>query len=185
MWSIRALTLLLGSVIVVCASAYAQQIETTPVPTNPKPDFSKMMFLTGSWTCSVMSARRPRPYQVTSTASIDPDGYWLITHSTVHKTSWIPRSFTTEDRMTYDGSTSRWIDINYDDTGSYDLSTSPGWSGSSITWTDVAYPKTNATATNYPTTMTKVSETKTTSVSSFKEPSGRLVSVKTSCTKNS
>jgi len=87
--------------------------------------------------------------------------------------------------MTYDPSTSRWIDIAYDQSGGYNVSTSPGWSGNSITWTDAVITKTNATASTNPTTLTKVSDTKTTSKSSFKEPSGRVVTVTATCTKTS
>jgi len=178
----------LGALIIgIGGAGFAQsaKVETTPVPTIAKPDFSKMSFLTGTWNCSILSSRRPGPYRTTSVASISGDGYWILTRTTVHRASWIPRSFTSEDRMTYDPSTSRWIDMTYDDQGGYDLSTSPGWTGNSIVWTDLAYPRTNATAMNNPTTMTKVSDTKTTSSTSFKEPSGRLVTVKTTCTKGS
>jgi predicted small secreted protein len=173
---------LLGAVLLLSAVG-AAQVESTPVPANTKPDFSQMMFLTGSWTCNVMSARRPGPYRVTSTSTVSPDGYWIVTKSTIHKTSWIPNDFASEDRMTYDASTSRWVDIAMDEQGGYDLSTSPGWSGDTIVWTDVAYPKTNATTQSYPTTITKISETETNAVNSFKEPGGRVVSVRTHCTK--
>ena len=73
--------------------------------------------------------------------------------------------------------------MEYDDQGGFDLSTSPGWVGNTITWSDVVYPKLNATATNNPTTLTRVSDTKTTSINTFREPGGRLVTVRTTCTK--
>lgn len=174
---------LLGTAVMALSAVALAQVESTPVPTTPKVDFSKMSFLTGTWNCSVMSSRRPGPYRTTSVATIDRDGYWLITRTTVHPASWIKRSFTTEDRMTYDPSTSRWIDMEYDDQGGFDLSTSPGWVGNTITWSDVVYPKLNATATNNPTTLTRVSDTKTTSINTFREPGGRLVTVRTTCTK--
>lgn len=178
----RAATFLGAAILALTTMALAQ-VESTPVPMTPKPDFSAMSFLTGTWNCSVLSSRRPGPYQTTSVATMSPDGYWLITRTTVHKASWIPATFTTEDRMTYDPSTSRWIDMSYDEQGGYDLSTSPGWNGNTIVWTDMAYPKTNATATNNPTTLTRDSSTHTTAVSTFTEPSGRVVNVRTTCTK--
>lgn len=174
-----------GVLLLACSAALAQQVETTPIPVNPKPDFSKMQFLTGNWACTVKSSRRPAPFKTTSTARTSTDGYWIITRTTNQKMPWTPRSFMAEDRMTYDPSTQRWVDITYDEQGGYDLSTSPGWNGNTITWTDVAYPKTNATAVNNPTMMTKVSDTKTTSKSTFREPSGRLVTVVTTCNKTS
>jgi hypothetical protein len=184
---IRALSIFGAALITLGTAAFAQSptIETTPIPMTAKTDFSKMAFLSGTWNCSVMSSRRPTPYHVTSVSTLSTDGYWMVTRSTTQKTSWIARTLTTEDKMTYDPSTSRWVDVSTDDSGGYDVSSSPGWNGDSIVWTDLAYPQSNATAVNNPTTLTKVSDTETTSVSSFKEPSGRLVTVKSSCTKAS
>lgn len=175
----------LAAVVLMNATVLAQTptVETTPVPQNAKPDFSSMTFLLGSWNCSVLSSRRPGPYMVTATTTMSPTGYWMLTRSTIHKASWIPTEFVTEDRVTYDASTSRWIDINTDELGGYDVSSSPGWSANDMVWTDLAYPKVNATASTNPTTQTKVSATQWTSMSSFKEPSGRLVTVKTTCNK--
>ena len=159
------------------------QVESTPVPLSSKPDFSKMLFLTGTWNCTVRSSRRPGPYMTTLVGTMNTNGYWIDTRTTVHKAPWIPRSFVATDHLTWDASTSRWVDVSTDEIGGYDLSTSTGWHGNKIVWTDVAYPKSNATAVNNPTTMTKLSDTKTSSVNTFKEPSGRTVSVTTNCTK--
>jgi hypothetical protein len=179
---LRGALLLLAALVAVNSGVFAQ-VESSPVPIAAKPDFTAMMFMTGSWSCSVLSARRPGPYIVTSTTSVSPDGYWLVTQNTVHKASWIPKEFVSIDKMTYDPSTNQWVDITTDELGGYDLSTSPGWNGNQIVWTDVTYPKTNATAVNNPTTVTKMSDTKTTAENTFKEPGGRVVSVKTTCNK--
>jgi hypothetical protein len=184
MWLTRA-SAFMGVFLLTCSAALAQTMETTPIPMAPKPDFSKMQFQTGNWTCSIKSSRRPSAFKTTATARISDDGYWLITRTTTQKMPWMSASLTGEDRITYDPSTSRWVDISYDEQGGYDLSTSPGWSGNTITWTDVTYPKTNATAVNNPTTITKVSNTRTTSKNTFKEPSGRLVTVTGTCNKTS
>ena len=126
---VRVASLVSSALMVFCAVTMAQgaQVESTPVPTNAKPDFSKMSFLTGTWNCSVLSSRRPGPYRTTSVTTMSTDGYWLMTHTTVHKASWILRAFSGDTRTTYDPSTSKWIQISYDDQGGYDLSTSPGW----------------------------------------------------------
>ncbi len=173
----------LAFVLCLFGSAAIAQVESTPVPNSAKPDFSASQFLLGTWNCSVLSSRRPGPYQVTSVATLDSNGYWMTTKSTVHKASWIPASFQGVDRVTYDASTSRWIDLSTSDNGGYNVSTSLGWKGNSIVWTDLAFPKSNNIASTSPTTMTKVSATKTMSANSFKEHGGRLVTVKTTCTK--
>jgi len=180
---LRAVTYVTAAVL-LCSSAVLAQVESTPIPMAPKPDFSKMAFMMGTWQCSTKSARRPTAYQTTSATSMSPDGYWMVTKATTHKASWIARELHTMDQVTYDPSTSRWIDISTDDRGGYNVSTSPGWRGNKITWTDAIITKTNATASTNPTTMTKESNTKTTSMSSFKEPSGRLVTVTSTCTKS-
>lgn len=182
---LRGAALFALALLACAASALAQspQIESTPIPAPPKPDFAPMMFMTGNWTCSVMSARRPSAYTVTSTAGIDPTGYWLVTRSVAHKASWFPADLISEDRMTYDPSTSRWVDISTDNGGGYNVSTSPGWQGNRIVWTDSVITKTNNTASTNPTTTTKDSDTHMTSVSSFTEPGGRVVNVRTTCTK--
>lgn len=178
----RAASVFIAAAFCCSAAAFAQ-IESTPIPMTPKPDFSKMSFLTGTWNCSTKSARRPTAYQTTSSTTMSPDGYWMITRTTTKKASWIPAELHGEDRMTYDPSTNRWIDISYDDAGGYNVSTSPGWNGNSITWTDMVITKVNATASTTPTTVTKMGDTRTASVSSFKEPSGRMVKVTSTCTK--
>lgn len=171
------------ALLTACAIARAQ-IETTPVPLTPKPNFSAMMFLTGNWTCSVRSSRRPSAYVTTSTAAISADGYWLVTRTTTHTASWIPRSYMSEDRITYDPSTSRWVDIEYDEEGGYDLSASSGWHGNTIVWNDLSYPHSDATAMDNPTTLTRVSATRTSAYNTFREPGGRTITVRTVCTKH-
>lgn len=161
------------------------QIESTPIPPPPKPDFSKSQFLVGTWECSTMSARRPTAYKTTVTTSIEPNGYWMVNKSVTHTASWIPNELKGEDRMTYDASTNRWIDISTDEGGGYDITTSPGWNGNSIVWTELTYPKSNNTATENATTVTKNNDMKTTATSSFTEPGGRLVKVTTVCSKTS
>ncbi len=180
----RQFSFLAAALLLSSAAAFGQ-VESTPIPQSPKPNFAPMAFLTGNWQCSIVSARRPRPYHTTSTARMSSDGYWLVTSTTTLPAPWTGRTLHGEDKMTYDASTSRWVDISTDDQGGYDISTSSGWSGNTITWNDITYPKTNATAVNYPTTVTKVSATKTTSKNTFKEPGGRVVSVTSTCTKKS
>lgn len=168
-----------------CVSLAGAQVESTPIPPAPKPDFSAMQFLVGTWDCSTMSARRPGPYKTTVTTTIEPNGYWMVNKSLIHKASWIPAEFSGEDRMTYDASTQRWIDISTDEGGGYDITTSTGWKGNTIVWDELTYTKTNNTASENSTTVVKNSDTKTTATSSFTEPGGRAVKVTTVCNKTS
>lgn len=165
------------------AAAGAPHIETTPIPMTAKPDFTRMLFLTGRWSCTIRSSRRPQPFYTTSDASIAPDGYWLVVTTVTHRASWIPRDYTGVDRITFDRTTGRWIDINYDEKGYYSLTTAPGWRGDTIVWSYVAYPHVDATARNYPSTLREINPARTESTGSFTDPAGRLVTVRTTCTK--
>lgn len=174
-----ALTGMLGN------PAFAQtvKVETTPIPRDRRPAFSSLRFLNGTWNCSIMSSRRPAPFRATQTTRISPDGYWMVTRTVTEKVPWNPITIVSEDHLTYDATRSRWIDISMDDYGLYDLSTSPGLSGNSIVWTEVAYPQLHSAAVLYPRTMAKLSDRKTVTTAHFKERSGHVVTVTTTCTK--
>ncbi len=161
----------------------APMIESTPAPAQPKPDFSKFMFMMGDWTCSTKSSRRPAAFITTSTTTIDPTGYWMVAKGVQHKTSWTHSDFSAVDMVTYDADAHRWVDVSTGSEGSYNLSTSPGWRGDSIVWTDaVISPQGNVMSTS-PTTLTKMSDTTMSTHNSFKERSGRTITVTGSCHK--
>ncbi len=171
-----------GFIAITCIGASTQTpvVETTPIPIAGKPDFSKMFL--GTWRCSTKSSRRAWSYITTSTASISPDGYWLVTKSAIAKTP-VNAGFNATDMMTYDSSTKRWVDITTDVQGGYGVSTSPGWRGSTIVWTVVFEPKSGGIVSTNPTTTTRTSTTKYASTDTFVEPGGRLITVKSVCAK--
>ena len=176
----------LAATCVVSALAMAATsptVEKTPIPVPPKPNFSSMNFLLGTWTCSTKSSRRPAAYITTSTASVDPTGYWIVTKSLIHKTAWTAGNLVTTDMETWDDSTHRWIDMSSGDQGLYSFITSPGWNGNSMTWTDAIFKPSLGTRAETPLVLIKVSNTKTTSHTTFQEASGRWVSVDAVCTK--
>jgi hypothetical protein len=166
-------------------AAIAQQIESTPIPETPKPDFSSMSFLIGTWSCSTKSARRPAPFATTVTYTASPDGWWMDQKSVSQPTSWFNHTITVYDKITYDASTKRWIDVNYGGLGFYGLSTSSGWNGDSIVWHDPTFAPTSDITAQTDTTMTKDGDSKYTASNSFTEASGRNVSVVTTCSKSS
>ncbi|MGC1381339.1 MAG: hypothetical protein WA814_10010 [Candidatus Baltobacteraceae bacterium] len=165
------------------AAAFAQ-VETTPIPAASKPNFSSMSFLVGSWTCHTKSARRPAAYVTNVTYSMDPSGYWMDQTSVTNPTAWVTTKLTINDKITYDGDTKRWVDVSYGDQGAYGLSFSSGWVGNELTWHDMSFAPGPDIKSQTPTTITKVSDTKMTSTSSFTEKSGRKVGVTGVCTKS-
>ena len=178
---IFALALLAG----LLPATASPQVESTPIPATKKPNFASMNFLVGTWTCSTRSARRPAPYVTTSTYSMDPNGYWISETSTTAKAPWIPQALTISDKYTYDPDAHRWVDVTYGDLGAYGLSYSSGLNGNRISWHDIGFVPSPDISSQTDTVVTKVSDTKTTSASSFTErKTGRHVSVNGVCTKH-
>lgn len=167
----------------VVLAANAPTIESTPAPAAPKPDFSKLMFLTGNWTCTTKSSRRPSAFTTTSTTTMDPSGYWMMTKSVQHKTSWTRTDFAGVDMVTYDSDAHRWVDVFTGDEGSYNVSTSPGWTGDSVVWTDMVISPAGNVMSTSPTTVTKLSNTSISTHNAFKEKSGRTITVSGTCHK--
>ncbi len=160
------------------------QVESTPIPAPAKPNFSSMSFMIGSWTCKTKSSRRPAAYTTAVSYSMDPSGYWLEETSTTHPTSWVSKTLVTNDKITYDSDTKRWVDVTYGDGGAYGLAFSKGWNGSQMSWHDVSFAAGPDISSQTDITTTKNSATKTTSTSSFTETkTGRRVAVVAVCTK--
>jgi hypothetical protein len=172
----------IGLLVLTSTGAFAQtpSAEKTPVPPQAKPDFSNMLL--GTWRCSTKSSRRAWSYETTSTTSPSPDGYWLVTKSMIAKTP-ITAAFASTDMVTYDASAKHWVDIETDEQGNYGVTTSPGWHGNTIVWTNAYAPKSVGIASTNPTSVTRVSPTQYTSFWSFTESNGRPVTVKTVCNK--
>ncbi|HEX3671969.1 MAG TPA: hypothetical protein VHT92_09745 [Candidatus Cybelea sp.] len=178
-----AILALLGIAAGAAASAAVPKVEGTPVPIQPKPDFSTMKFLIGTWNCVDMSSRRPGPFNTTEVYSMDPTGYWMIRETTIHKASWIPRDFKSETKYTYDATAEQWVRIETGDRGNFTVATAPMPGGSKKIYTYVIQTKAPDIASYAPEVYMKVSDTKKTMTSSFTETSGRVVSVKETCTK--
>ena len=158
-------------------------IETTPIPMSAKPEWSAMKFLLGTWQCSTKSSRRPSAYATTQVNTMDPTGRWMVTDSTIPGLSWA-HAIVSVDKVTYDSSQHRWVDVYTDDQGNYDVTYSPGWEGDTIVWTDQLFtPGPDIIATS-PVTNTKVNDTKITGHNTFKEKSGRTITVDSVCTKS-
>ncbi len=159
------------------------KVEGTPVPMRPKPDLSSMKFLIGTWQCSDVSSRRPGPFSVTEVWSKDPSGYWMLRDFTTHKASWIPREFRAQSRYTYDPVAKQWVRITISDNGAYSVATATMPSSNRKIYTYVIQTKAPDVASYTPEVFVKVSDTKKTMTTSFTEVSGRVVTVKETCTK--
>lgn len=179
---------LFAAVAALSLPAFAlAQVESTPIPTPPKPDLSPMAYRVGTWTCTNTSSRRPRPFMSTVTYTMDPSGYWLNATTTTPAISWFPHQRTGMDKITYDTQVKRWVDVGYDDLGGYGYTVSTTASTPTrIVWHDMSGTTGDPTvASSSDVVETKVSDTQVDSTSSFKEQSGRNVTFTTSCKKQS
>ena len=176
---------LLAAIPFLVTAVATAQVETTPIPQVPKPNFTSMQFLVGTWNCSETNTRRPVAYTSTFTTSIDPSGYWMNTKTVNHPTPWSKTQSVGTDKVTYDAANKRWVDVGTDDQGNYGMSTSSGWSGNEVVWRPVSFNSVGSgnVVSGGATTVTKASDSKYTYTGSFKESGGRTIALKGSCTK--
>lgn len=168
----------------LAAGAAVPKVEGTPLPAPPKPDWSSMRFLLGTWNCSDLSSRRPGPFTITKVYSMDSTGYWMIRQDTTHKASWIPTDVHGTVRTTYDSGTKKWVRISTDEYGGYAVSTAPNSVAGRKTYSFVIQSTDPSIASYAPEVYTRTGDSKIMMATSFKEPSGRLVTVKETCTKS-
>src|SRR5271156_566854 len=179
----RVITMLALCCATLAAAVPAAAQTSAVVPKPPVPDLSALQFKVGTWTCTWQSSRRPTPLSATVTYNIDPTGYWLLVESSSKGTTWFPYSSTSQDHITYDAKAKHWIDIETDSLGGYDVSVSAGPVGNAWTWHDLSYDTYPDVAQTTDTIETKVSNSETTSTSSFTTAAGKTVTVTGSCTK--
>ena len=105
--------------------APAMPMETAPpkapiFPVPPKPDFSSMRFLLGTWSCVSHSERRGNEVtRATTSYTMAPDGYFMKQVTKIGKVSYSAVAPTATDWITYDSNAKRWIDVEVGSYGSY------------------------------------------------------------------
>jgi len=177
-------SLCVGLVLFAPCAGLTKSIAATTVIVIPKPDFSSMTFLVGTWSCSKQNSARPLPYTAMETFAVSPDRRWIELTTLWNPVPWFPNKWTSHDEITYDQSKKRWVDVEYDDIGGSGRATSPGWSGNMIVWHD---PDSTPTTSGWVTTddtMTKVSDSRVMSEwSLINQKKHKTETEKTVCTK--
>jgi hypothetical protein len=168
--------LVLGLAALPLVSSAAPDPAPTPVPLQ-HPDFSSMMFLTGTWNCTQMLRGKTRPD--TSTTTIGMDGAWMVSQDTappfdqyrtvaIHGTSYIG----------YDPTIKRWVALGVDSGGGYFLASTPGWQGNTMTSSSKGLDGSSTTDV-----LTKVSDTETNDDFTATDPQGKVTKLTIHCTK--
>jgi hypothetical protein len=178
-WSLALLAFLSAG-----AASAAPGVEGTPAPIPPKPNWSSMNFLIGTWTCTDLSSRRPGPFTTTQVYTMDPSGYWMMREDTIHTASWIKTEVHTHYKYTWDTYAHRWVRIGTGDFGGYSVATAPMPVGKMKTYTFVIQAKSPDVSWYAPEVYTVVGTTKKMMTTSFRENGGRVVNVKETCIKN-
>jgi len=153
-------------------------------PLPPKPDFSSMRFMLGTWSCSATSERRGKEAQhLTVTYSMAPDGYFIKYVTKAAKVSYSAVGSTSTDWVTYDSNAKRWIDVSVGSYGSYGYSTSVGWEHGHILWGNDSFLYDGDVTSSTGTLVTKISDRKLITVGAFTTVAGLLNRVASTCTK--
>jgi hypothetical protein len=176
------------ALLVVACIAFAPvsfaSADNAPVYTlPPKPDFSSMNFLFGTWSCSTRSARRPSAATSTDTYALDPTGYYIEYESKTDPVPWANYSIDSKQMITYDPELKQWGSVVTSNVGDYGLFMSAGWKDGKIVWHPVNNTPYLDIASNSDFTVTKASDTRMTSSFSFTTKSGATVAVNGTCTK--
>jgi hypothetical protein len=174
-----AIALAIGLYVVPTVSSAQPAPSYTPVPV-PKPDFSSMMFMTGTWNCTQMLRGKTRPD--TSTTTMGMDGAWMVTQDTAPPfDQYRTYTITGTTYTTYDPTIKMWVQTGVDSSGGYITSSSPGWQGNTMTWTSKGLDGSTGTDVT-----TKVSDTQTTDDSTGTDAMGKATpKVTITCTKSS
>ena len=154
----------------------------TPVP-DVKTDWSSMKFLIGTWTCKTVQDTMGRGTGRTETDvnTMALDGHYMLTNSTskpfdkARTATLVGQSWTG-----YDGVKKQWYTFGISNFGGFGMSISPGWNGNKMVWTDMYNSDAQPLGV---TTVTKVSNTKTTSTNVTKTAKGTETS-SDECTKS-
>jgi hypothetical protein len=168
---------ILGLLSVSSVSSAAPDPAPTPVA-RPTPDFSSMMFLTGTWTCTQNLRGKTRPD--TSTTTIGMDGMWMVSQDTAPPfDQYRTYAITTTTYTGYDADLKQWIGIGVGSDGTYYLATSPGWQGNTISWSSKGLDGTTASDVG-----TKVSDTEMSDAFTVTDPKGKVTNTTIHCTKS-
>ena len=174
-----------GAAAVLLGLAAAPMISSAqpaPAPTMvpiAKPDFSSMMFLTGTWNCSQMLRGKLRPD--TSTTTIGMDGMWMVSQDTAPPfDQYRTVAINSTGYTGYDPTLKLWVQLGVDTGGGYGWGTSPGWQGDTITWTSKGLDGSTTTDA-----MKKVSDTETVDTQTTTDPQGKATTVTITCKKAS
>jgi len=121
----------------VAAQTRAEQPGKTAqaAPRETIPDtMGSFDFALGKWRCNGLTPAGKVDYTFTQEINKVMNGHWFRSHD-------VSREGTGDAFWTYDGKRHRWVYLSIDDSGGYSMGSSPGWTGTTQTWTGYAYSR--------------------------------------------
>ena len=179
------LAMLVVACIAFAPMTFASADDAPVYSLPPKPDFSPMNFLFGTWSCSTKSARRPSAVASTDTYELDPTGYYIVYESKSEPVPWANYPQDQKQMITYDPELKQWASVLTSTLGDYGLFMSTGWKDGKLVWHPVNNTPYLDIASSSDFTIAKVNDTRMTNSSSFATKAGATVSVNGTCTKSS
>lgn len=160
----------------IVSTAQTTAAAPTPVPI-PRPDFSSMNFLVGTWTCT--QPLRGKTRSETDTYAMSNDGMWLVDSASsppFDEYRTVPQTSTTN--MTYDPTIKQWVTVYTDNFGGYGVQSGSGWQGNTANWNGKGLDGTTTADV-----ITKVSDSQTSDDSTTTDPQGKVTKVTIVCKK--
>lgn len=149
----------------------------TPVPI-PKPDFTSMNFLLGTWTCT--QPLRGKTRSETDVYAMSNDSMWMVDTATsppFDQYRTVAQNYT--NSMTYDPTIKMWVTTYQDNFGGYGLESTSGWQGNVASWSGKGLDGSSVSDV-----ITKVSDTETSDANTATDPKGVVTNVTISCKKS-
>jgi hypothetical protein len=129
---ILALVFLLAPMTLSKADA---QPTPTPVP-YVTPDLTPMQYFVGTWSCHSKLRGSDRPS--TLTYRVSDDKHWIkFREDAPPFDRYRTQTIVSDGSLTYNPTAKQWAFVVTDNFGGYGISTSPGWNGNRLIFTDV------------------------------------------------
>lgn len=105
---------------------------------KPAPEMAQLKFFVGNWRCNGKAEASPfgpaHGSKTTTRGKIDLDGFWLTVSVDEQKSKESPMPIHGRFASTYDGAGKKFVGLWYDNFGAWELMTSPGFEGDTITF---------------------------------------------------
>ena len=125
----RARLLVIAGLVLTAAS-------TAIADDGAGPDWSPFRWMIGTWRCTGSSnlGAGMRPIEASLVTKLDLDGHWLSLRGDAARTKDLPAPIRFQVLLTWSAASKRWDSYVFDNAGTVEQASTPGWEGASATW---------------------------------------------------